>query len=439
MKKIIVRSTRKGAHISTKVLSKAVRLTAKVEDKTSRMLNGIDFSVKVEDSIPFEKVYYNSLPEITPINPAMPAVGSVPTVTLFLPTLDNSSFFGGTATALVVAAKAAIIADRPLKIVQTLKTGSHSDLKGFLNKEGVVFENKIEVVDVSARKYNFYGYINMHPEDIFIASAWWDAHLISQLPLTQKFIYLIQDFEPIFYNNSDSYILAESTYKTDGFIPLCNTKLMYDFMKKRNYPAFKNTGDKNWFEPAVSRAKNGIVVKKKSSEKKRLFLYGRPGVHRNLFFTALNSIDYALKASFIDSEEWELFMAGQDNIPDIQLTSGLKVKNLGKMSMKDYVAFSKTVDLAISPMMAPHPNYPTLEFASIGSAVVTTKYANKVDLGKYSKNIVVTDIGVESVAGAIKQAAQKSYKGRVENIKNNSISDSWTTIDDKVKGILKEV
>ena len=400
-----IRIARKTAHIGSKILHKGLHLTTRVEDKATRILNGTDFSVKAEDNIHLEKIYYNSIPYITPINPALPAIGSKASVVLLLPSLDGKSFYGGTATALVVAGRLAQLENKPLKIVQTLKTGKVENLSSFFKREGLnIAEEDIKIITVADRAYNIYGYLSMNPDDTFIASAWWDAYLLGQLPLMKKFIYLIQDFEPIFYNNSDQYVLAESTYKQDNYIPLCNTELMYDFMKSRNYAAF-DSQYASWFEPAVSRLKTGLVSKKKTNAKKRLFLYGRPDVHRNLFFTALNSIDYAFKADFLNPNEWDLYMAGQDHVPDIQLTSGVKIQNLGKMTMDEYTKFSKTIDLAISPMMAPHPNYPTLEFASIGTAVVTTRYANKVNLDNYSDNIIISDIGVESMAGAIKQAS----------------------------------
>ena len=437
MNRLFIRSARKGAHVSNKVLSRAIHFSGRVENKATRLLNGTDYTISIDESIPLEKIYYNSIPHVTPLNPALPAVGQKASVVLFIPSLDDKSFYGGTATALVVAAKIAIIEQKPLKIVQTLKNGKVGSLSEFYKSEGItISDNDISILGIAERSFNVYGYLPMHPEDTYIASAWWDAYLIGQLPLTKKFIYLIQDFEPIFYNNSDLYILAESTYKKDNFIPLCNTKLMWDFMQDRNYPAFNNKLT-HWFEPAVSRKISGTVTKKYKNDKYKMFLYGRPDVHRNLFFTGLNSIDYALKASFIDPGEWEFFMAGQDNIPDIVLTSGAKINNLGKMTMPDYITFSKSVDLAVSLMMAPHPNYPTLEFASIDSAVVTTKYANKKDLSNYCKNIIISDIDVEAIAGAIKNAAKITYNERMFNLNNSNIKSSWdNALDYSLKKML---
>ena len=439
MKRFTIRATRKIAYLSNKAFEKGASITNKVEQKTTKILDGTDYSIVTRESMPIEKIYYNSLPHITPLNPALPAIGATPSVVLFLPTLDSKSFYGGTATALIVAARLAALSQKKIKIVQTLKTGHAIDLEKFLNKNaGTKFQkNDIKIISVADRAYNVYGYISMLPEDIFIASAWWDAYLLSQLPLLKKFIYLIQDFEPIFYNNSDNYILAESTYKTTDFIPLCNTRLMSNFMKERSYNDSFAKGAL-FFEPAVSRADTGLTTIKKQGVKKRLFLYGRPDVHRNLFFTALNSIDYAFKSGFLETSEWDLCMAGQDGIPDIDLTSGVKIKNLGKMDISDYIDFSKTVDIAVSLMMAPHPNYPTLEFASIGASVVTTKYSNKTDLSNYSKNIMVSDIGIESIAGAIRKAANMSYEERFLNLKSNSINNNWPeNLDTALKKILK--
>lgn len=439
MKRFAIRAARKSAHLSNRVLKKASRFSDKVEDKATRILSGTDYSFQIEESIPLEKIYYNAIPFITPLNPALPAIGSTPSVTLLVPSLKGSSFFGGTATALVVAAKIAIQENLRLRIVQTLETGHPSNLSRFFKDEGIdINKSNIQVISVADRAYNIYGYLSMHPDDIYIASAWWDAFLLDKLPLIKKYIYLIQDFEPIFYNNSDFYVLAEETYKSEKFVPLCNTRLMAEFMKSRNYPSFKSLPD--FFEPAVSRIDSGKASDPRG-RKKRLFLYGRPNVHRNLFFTSLSAIDYAFKSGFLNRDEWECYMAGQDGIPDIDLPSRVKIKNLGKMSISDYVKFSKKVDLALSPMMAPHPNYPTLEFASIGSAVVTTKYANKQDLVNYSRNIVMCDIDAESMAGAINVAAKMDYETRMKNLfHTGAISKSWASaLDDTLRHVVKKL
>lgn len=426
-KKQAFRGVRKSAYISRKLFSKAANFSGKVENKADRILHGRDSTIQIHDRMPYEKIYSEAIPEITPIYPSLPLAGRQPNVTLLIPSLQKSSFFGGTATALIIAGFMARKCDRPLRIIETLKHGNAdvSELQNFFEESDIDWNNdRLSLVNLSDRSFINYGYLEMHPDDIFIASAWWDAHLLNKLPLMKRFIYLIQDFEPIFYNNSDRYALAEETYHSEKFVALCNTQLMYDFMINRGY---KNVSGGAWFEPAVSRTKNA-GKKKAGKSKKKMFLYGRPNVERNLFFTALSALNYCFEEKYLSSDHWEICMGGQDKLPDIQMSTGATIKNLGKMNMNQYIDLIKEVDVAVSPMMAPHPNYPTLEFASAGAQVVTTKYDIKQDLSKYSKNIIMADISKESMAGAINLAAERAEKGL--NYKS-SVSSSWTNSLDK--------
>lgn len=422
LKKTSIRAVRKSAHLTKKAFGKGYNFTAKVEDKATRIITGKDFSVKLSDSIPVEKAIFNGISyNIAPLNPALPAVGRGGKVTMLIPTLNKRSFFGGTATALIIAGQLAEKLGRPLRIVETLEPGGKNGLGNFLESNGIHLSDEVELIDVSARTYDRYGYIDLHPDDVFLASAWWDAKLISQLPLQRRFIYLIQDYEPIFYANSDTYVLAESTYHTEDFIPLCNTKLMYDFMCDKGYEYIKKEG--LWFEPAVSKKSYGVSVQNKG--KRRIFLYGRPAVARNLFYTALSALNKVFDDGNLIANEWEIFMAGQDKVPDIVLSTGITVQNAGKLSMEEYCEFMRTVDVAISPMMAPHPNYPTLEFASVGAAVVTTKYEAKQSLNTYSKNILLADVDINSIAAKIVEASNMPFVTRIRNLDTNSIGDSW--------------
>lgn len=419
-----IRAARKSSHIATKVFTKGLKFTTKVEDKATKILTGVDFSVAALQEVSFEKVFYNGIPyNIAPLNPALPALGREGAVTLLIPSLTKSSFYGGTATALIVAGKLAIKLKKPLRIIETLQPGGKDGLTTFFSDNGInIKEEDVNLIDVSSRRYNVYGYVDIHKDDVYIASAWWDAHLLAQLPLPTKFIYLIQDFEPIFYANSDKYVLAETTYRSDRFIPICNTQLMYDFMAER-YPYIKKNGI--WFEPAVGQSASGMSVKKSKGEKKRIFLYGRPNVERNLFYSALSALDKLFMSQTLSGNEWEVYMAGQDKVPNITLTSDVVVKNLGKLTMDEYKEFAKSVDLTISLMMAPHPNYPTLEMSSIGSAVVTTKYANKQNLSNYSKNIFMTDLTIESIAETIVEASRPTYDERIKNAEKSNINTDW--------------
>ncbi len=429
-----LRVIRKLANIGHKITYKMAVLFARIEDKSLRILLGTDYSVRARSEMTFEEKIYSSIPLIVPLNPSLPAIGRPAKVALVVPSLTSRGFYGGVATALIFAAKLAERHHMPLRIIQTSETGDGRGLEQFFTANGIAIDAaSVELIDISARRYNIYGYLDMRPDDIFIVSAWWDAQLIEQLPLTHKFIYLIQDFEPIFYANGDMAVLAENTYRTNRFIPVCNTELMYKFMTHQGYDYIKDNG--LWFEPAVSRLASGKAVDN-TGKKKQLFLYGRPNVERNLFHLSLDALNRAFSDGGLVASEWEIWMAGQNNLPNIKLSSGAIIKNLGKMGMDEYITFSKTIDVALTPMMAPHPNYPTLEFASIGSAVVTTKYVTKHDLSNYSDNIVITDLSVEAITAGIKKAASMSYETRMKNLATTTIADNWDkTLAHTLKGV----
>lgn len=420
-----LRAIRKTSHITKRVSQRVSGLLEKVEHKTTRLIVSDTGSPDGSPSVSLSEFMHAHYPQISPLHPALPMVGQRPSVTVFA-FLDPRGFYGGIATLLIVAASLAKRLDYDLRIVQTTGYSKSNTVIEYLKRNGIDFpESRFSTFDASRRSPFEFSYLPIHPEDVVMVSAWWDAHVASQLPLKKKFVYLIQDFEPIFYNNSDDYLFADQTYYSEKFIPICNTELLYSFFKEKGYRYI--TDNAIWFEPAPAPKVESKSSHDKSG-KKNLFLYGRPSVHRNLFFTALQALELAFTDARLSEQknDWQLFCAGQNDIPFIKFSSGLAVKNLGKMSLDDYYSFAATVDVAVSPMLAPHPNYPTLEMASLGSVVVSTKYETKQDLGIYSNNILMAEPTVEDVAEKIIDAVLFDNKTRIQNIQSNKINDDWS-------------
>ena len=419
-----LRAIRKTSHVSKRVSQRVSGLLQKVENRTTRLIVSGTGSPDGSPSVNLSELIHAHYPQVTPLHPALPLVGQRPSVTVFA-FLDSRGFYGGIATLLIVAASLAKKLDYDLRIVQTTGYSKTNTVIDYLNRNDIDFpESRFSTFDASKRSPFEFSYLPIHPDDVVMVSAWWDAQVASQLPLKKKFIYLIQDFEPIFYNNSDDYLFANQTYFSEKFVPICNTELLYSFFKAKKYQYI--TDNAVWFEPAPAPK-----VKAKSprrGDKKTLFLYGRPSVHRNLFFTALQALDKAFSDPRLAGQigEWQLFCAGQNDIPSTRLSGGLTVKNLGKMSLDDYYSFASTVDVALSPMLAPHPNYPTLELASLGSIVVSTKYETKQDLSRYSKNILMAEPTIEDVARKIIDAVLFDKKTREQNVESNNIAGNWT-------------
>lgn len=419
---IALRTIRKVSHISNIIAKKGSHFLDRVEDKSTRILMNRTGSPDAQKHVEFNEFFYHSFPEITPIHPALPVLGQKPSVTVFA-FLDPRGFYGGIATLLSVGATLANKLGYDFRVAQTANFSDNTDVLDFLKSKGITIEKeRFSTINLSKRSVASFGYLPLHQDDVLVVSAWWDAHTAAQLPLKNKFLYLIQDYEPIFYNNSDRSALAEQTYHTEKFIPILNTEILYMFFKKNNYKYIAENGV--FFEPAPAPS-----VKKASAKdtgnKRRLFLYGRPNVHRNLYYTALEALDIALQDERMQAFDWKLFSAGSTDIPSIKLTSGHVIENKGKMSMEDYYNFAQTIDIAVSPMLAPHPNYPTLELASLGACVVSTKWETKQNLDYYSPNIFMAEPTAADMAEKIIQATLLDNKVRQANAKKNNISGDW--------------
>lgn len=422
---IALRALRKSSHLSNRALRKGVHFLDRVEHKTSSMIINKAGSHTGADSVPIASLLHNVFPHLAPIHPALPNVGQKPSVTVFVPSLGSRGFYGGIATLLIVSAGLANKLGYDYRVIQTSGFEKNQTVLKFLANNGIIIEKeRFSTLDVSYRYPEKHAYLPLHKDDVVVVSAWWDAHTASQLPLSKKFIYMVQDYEPIFYSNSDSLVLAEQTYHTKKFIPLCNTELLYSFFsEKGGYEYIKENAF--WFEPAVGKQALRSD-KQKPRRTRKMFLYGRPAVTRNLFFSAVEAIDIAMQDDAFAHDKWEIFCAGQSDIPSVKLSSRHIIRNLGKMNLDDYYKFARTIDITVSPMLAPHPNYPTLELASLGSMVVTTKYETKQNLDRYCKNILLAEPTAEDIARYIVKAAQTSKETREKNLESANIGNSWT-------------
>jgi hypothetical protein len=255
---IALRALRKASHISRKATTKGSHFFGRVENKATRIIVDKTGAMDGGESIGFDDFVFKSFPQITPVHPALPLINN-----------------------------------------------------------GIdIAPSRFSTVNLSNRTPYNYAYLPLHEDDVVVVSAWWDAHVASKLPLSKKYLYLIQDYEPIFYNNGDAQQFAESTYHNDNFIPLCNTKLMKDFFNAGKYKYIHENA--NYFEPAVGKENTANV---KKNGKKKMFLYGRPSVHRNMFFSALKAIDKAFSDERLNVQDWEIYCAGQGNVPNAGTSS----------------------------------------------------------------------------------------------------------------------
>jgi len=258
----------------------------------------------------------------------------------------------------------------------------------------------VEIIDAFSRRNR----LNLGRDDIFLATAWWTAHVANGAITSHRFhcsqfIYLIQDYEPGFYPWSEDYALARSTYELSNFLPVFNSEYLADFFRHNGFSRSALTlqpeiDDRQFFPPHVDNLKQRRI--------KRILFYGRPAVHRNLFPMIISSLDRWVAFKGLSPSDVEIVSAGGTH-RNIACPNGVQIQNAGLVRGERYPQFLRGFDIGISLMMSPHPSYPPLEMAKCGLITVTNRFANK-DLSELSSNIISCDVSHENLIEAFDNA-----------------------------------
>lgn len=343
------------------------------------------------------------LAEFSPEHPAIPTCSSTaaPGVTV-LGSLHPGSLFGGTATVMALGASLAEGLDRPLRVVETLSHRTAPDVVAAIRELGVsVDPRRVELVDMSWRRDHEVAPLPLHPRELVVTSAWWDTAVAARLPLETPVIQLIQDDERIFYPASDEELAVARTFALASTLPVFNTEVLRDHFAHTEFAALARRGIS--FEPSVLRP-----PEPHPGTERLLFFYARPQVARNLFALGLEALDRASTDPALAG--WTLVMAGDAELPDLTLDGGQRLTNLGKLGLREYQTLIGRAAVALSPMLAPHPNYPTLEVAQAGARVVTTAWGRKTDLSRYGE-VTVAPARVGALRDALVAACARHDAG----------------------------
>lgn len=284
-------------------------------------------------------------------------------------------------------------------------------------------------------------YLDIRENDIFMASAWWDAYNIIDIQNFQKnsygnfkkFIYMIQDYEAGFYAWSTKFELARMTYvETKRYIPVFNTEILYDFFKDR----FKMD---NFFilqpgmNPNISK-----YIDKNIKKEKIILIYLRHHAERNCY-QFLDALIYLLVEKYSDISKWKIYGIGED-FSDTKLFSK-NINVLGRLTLKEYGELLSKASVGISLMVSPHPSYPPLEMANAGLLVLANSYDNK-NLSNLHENIISADeLNIEKMSDMLYELCKKSQtREQIEyNAKCDWFFDGKTNINQLSKEVARTI
>ncbi|HSF64112.1 MAG TPA: glycosyl transferase family 1, partial [Paracoccaceae bacterium] len=375
----------------------------------------------------FDDRLYSLSPGASPVRPRPPAAGILraegivdqrkqpafrpvftaeePAVSVLLPTLNPTEMFAGITTGIDLGLGLAAAGRRVRFIATDLPVfsapASERLVLGRLPAEAVA-QGALQRISLHCGRTA--GTIPAHREDTFLATAWWTAHVAQTLMRRegyerQRFLYLIQDYEPNFYAWGPEFADAQASYSLD-FAPVFNTTILRDYFGLQGHRFARP--DAPAFQPAIDIARFAAGRRRPRPGPRRIAVYGRPEVPRNMFPTTIEALGRFLTDRAIAPDEVELLSVGLRHDP-VTLPGGHVLHSLGKLPLADYPEWLLTVDIGLSLMHSPHPSHPPLEMAAAGARVVTNRFANK-DLGQLSRAILSVEGTADAVARGLAQA-----------------------------------
>lgn len=324
--------------------------------------------------------YLNRLKDTTEIRPLIIEVddqlADSPRIFVLLPTVSASASAstGGPNTVFMIAAQLARAGHDVVIVGVDQCNSTSSEMRASMERlVGKIERGSVSVCSVADRSLP----LRIGPLDLFCATFWTTAYLAEaacKRTRIGRFLYVIQDFEPGFYDWSANFALSVATYGMD-FIPVINEAFLLAYLERHKVGKFADADfalSSIVFEPAV--ASNHFFNEPKTARLKRLVFYARPNNSRNLFGMALDALILATRDP-IFATGWEFIAVGSDNlVPDIQLGNGNALKLGPWMNFEAYAAFVRQSDIMLCPMLSPHTSYPTLEMLSCGGVTVTTVF-----------------------------------------------------------------
>lgn len=338
--------------------------------------------------------FYDSVPEIYPVGVASSWNRNL-RLNAILPTMKPEKIYGGITTALAVIRQIAdqMGSDVDLRVLITSDSVDRPSVEALTSRLGRPFIQANPQDDTAGNTIVGIAEaqhlpISLRPREMYIATAWWTADLGFRLIEQQRSLfganplmaYIIQDFEPGFYNWSNHYALADATYRRpDETIAIFNSEELAGYMQVR-YRFFEQHYIGYELHPVLDSLIN-------PTRPERLILaYGRPTVNRNCFELLCEGLRVWQARNPRVNSAFEIVFAGE-NFDGDRLAGLENARTVGKMTIEEYAGMLNRACVGVSLMVSPHPSYPPLEMASAGCMTVTNGYEGK-DLARRSDRFI---------------------------------------------------
>jgi len=228
--------------------------------------------------------------------------------------------------------------------------------------------------------------------DVSVATLWVTAYAVAKAPRTRRKLYLVQDFEPMFYPASTLYALTEETYKL-GLYALCNTENMAR-ISREDYGA-KARAFTPAVLPSVFHARGRVA--RGPDEPRTVFVYARPGHWRNcweLASLALEELKDRLgdRVRIVTAGAWASGAARPGTL-----------RSLGLLDYRATGDLYRTCDVGLVLTVSKHPSYLPLELMACGVPVVAFDNPWGHWILRHGENSLLAQRTVPGLVGALER------------------------------------
>ena len=331
-------------------------------------------------------------------------------INILIPSVDLKHFFGGYIAKFNLALRLArrglrvrvVTVDRqaPLPSAWMAQLEAYDGLAGLSDLVEVGFGRETTGLEVSRN-------------DRFIATTWWSAHIAhaaAQSLRQERFLYLIQEYEPFTFPMSTYAALADGSY-TLPHVAVFSTELLRDYFRRQGIGVYSDgeaEGDRMSlsFQNAITDVPAPSADELAQRSTRRLLFYARPEPHaaRNLFELGVLALGRARDLGAFRGG-WELCGIGTvtGGGGRLDIGGGTALQMVPRAHQRSYAELLRGFDVGLSLMYTPHPSLVPIEMAAAGMLTVTNTCANKTAaaMAAISENLITVAPSVEALADAL--------------------------------------
>ena len=279
--------------------------------------------------------------------------------------------------------------------------------------------------------------LDVSPRDRFVATSGWSAHVAHKAEALlgrDRFLFLIQEYEPFFGPMNTTTALLRQAYDFPQF-GLFSTEILREYFEREKIGLFEALDGREHsavFSNAIQRFSPTRAELGRHS--RRILFYARPEHHnaRNMFEMGLAALVTLFSDPAVVAAGWTAHGIGSIHTANrLELVPGTFLRMVPKTSLQDYAAMLPGFDVGLSLMLTPHPSLVPLEMAAAGMPTVTNTFANKTAeaLSAISPNLIGVKPTLDGIVAGLRTAIARvdDVEARLAGARAMTWPTDWET------------